>query len=124
MTRSSRRAVLYLAGLGFVCMLGLGCTTRIGDLTFVSTRNIDLSHVSLDVREGKRVEGKECKFALLGLIPLGLPTLQGAVDDALDKGNGNVMIDEVTYRSDYWFVLLSQSCIRAEGTVLDTRSGS
>ena len=124
MTRSSRSAVHVVVGLGLVSALSFGCTTRIGDLTFVSTRNIDLSHVSLDVRKGKRVRGEDCKYALLGLIPLGLPTLQGAVDDALDKGNGNVMIDEVTYISNYWFVLVSQSCIRAEGTVLDTREGT
>ncbi len=49
--------------------------------------------------------------------------MQGAVDDALQKGGGNVMIDQVTYISNYWFVLASRSCIRAEGTVLDTTSG-
>ena len=103
-------------------MLAFGCTTRIGDLTFVSTRNIDLTHVNLDMQHGKRVKGSDCKFAILGIIPLGLPTLQGAVDDALQKGGGNVMIDQVTYISNYWFVLFSRSCIRAEGTVLDTTS--
>jgi hypothetical protein len=113
-----------MATLAFACTLLSGCTTRIGDLTFVSTRNIDLSHVTLDVRQGKRVKGNDCKFALLGLIPLGFPTLQSAVDDALDKGQGNVMIDEVTYISNYWFVLVSQQCIRVEGTVLDTQAGS
>jgi hypothetical protein len=102
--------------------LALGCTNRIGDLTFVSTRNIDLSHVSLDVRSGKRVEGADCKYALLGIIPFGTPTLEGAVDDALQKGGGNVMIDQVTYQSLYYFILVSQSCIKAEGTVLSTTS--
>ena len=124
MTRSSRHARRRsLTGLLVIGMLAFGCTTRIGDLTFVSTRNIDLTHVSLDMRQGERVKGSDCKYAILGIIPLGLPTLQGAVDDALRKGNGNVMIDQVTYISNYWFVLFSRSCIRSEGTVLDTTSG-
>ena len=124
MTRSSRRARRSgLTGMLVIGMLAFGCTTRIGDLTFVSTRNIDLTHVSLDMQQGKRVKGSDCKYAILGIIPLGLPTLQGAVDDALQKGGGNVMIDQVTYISNYWFVLFSRSCIRSEGTVLDTKSG-
>ena len=121
MTRSNRRA-LRLPCLLLGVALALGCTNRIGDLTFVSTRNIDLSHVSLDVRAGKRVEGRDCKYSLFGIIPFGTPTLEGAVDDALERGNGNVMIDQVTYNSFYWFILVGQHCIKAEGTVLDTMS--
>ena len=68
------------------------------------------------------MEGSDCKYALLGIIPFGTPTLEAAVDDALQKGGGNVMIDEVTYQSLYYFILASQQCIRAEGTVLSTTS--
>jgi hypothetical protein len=118
MTRSSR-LILSALLLG-TSLVVTGCTQRIGDLTFVSTRNIDLSNADIDIRKGRRVKGKDCKYALLGLIPLGLPTLQGAVDDALDKGDGNVMVDQVTSSSNFWFILVSQFCIEAEGTVVRT----
>jgi hypothetical protein len=118
MTRSSRYACALLAlSVSFVAS---GCTQRIGDLTFISTRNIDLASARIDVRQGRRVTGEDCKFALLGLLPLGLPTLQGAVDDALEKGDGNVMVDQVTYSSSIYFILASRFCIKAEGTVLRT----
>jgi hypothetical protein len=118
MTRSSRRTVTVLLCIATMA-LG-GCTQRIGDLTFVSTRNIDLSDAQLDVRQGRRVKGEDCKIWPLGLIPTGIPTLQAAVDDALDKGNGNVMVDQVTYSSGFYFILASRQCIQAEGTVLQT----
>lgn len=118
MTRSSRR--VFVAALCVGVLTLSGCSQRIGDLTFVSTRNIDLSNAQLDVREGQRVTGKDCKMWPLGLIPLGYPTLEGAIDDALQKGNGNVMIDQVTTATGFYFILASQHCIEAEGTVLRT----
>lgn len=117
MTRSSRR---HCAGL-LLCagVVGLGCTTRIADLTLVSTKNIDLSNATFDIRSGTRVTGSDCRIAPLGL-QFSIPTLEGAVDDALEKGNGNVMVDQVTYLSNYFYFIVTQSCIRAEGTVLNT----
>ncbi|MCI0563884.1 MAG: hypothetical protein MN733_35875, partial [Nitrososphaera sp.] len=76
------------------------------------------------VKEGKRIEGKDCTYAILGLIPLGIPNLERAVDDALQKGNGNMMVDQVTYQEGAYFILASQSCIRVEGTVLNVAAGT
>lgn len=109
--------------LGLILSLTLmaGCSTRVADLTLVSTKNIDLSKATLDIRKGRRVKGEDCTIALLGLIPLGIPNLENAMDDALEKGRGNVMVDQVTYRSGVYFVLASRSCVRVEGTVLNVR---
>jgi hypothetical protein len=101
-------------------MLLAGCTVRVADLTLVSTKNIDLSNAALDVRQGKRVEGSHCLIWPLGLIPTGLPNLEDAIDDALERGGGNLMVDQVTYRRGLYFVLVSQECILVEGTVLNT----
>lgn len=109
----------------FATLLILGaCTARIGDLTLISTKNIDLNSSRLDAREGKRVEGEDCVYWPLGLIPLGLPNLEEAVDEALEKGNGNILVDQVTYQKGYYFVIASVSCIQVEGTVLDAADGS
>lgn len=119
MTRSSRARLRLGAALlvaAFVC----GCSQRVADLTLISTKNIDLSNVSLDAREGNRVTGKHCVYWPLGLIPFGLPNLEEAIDDALEKGGGNVMVDQVTYQSGLYFIIASQQCIEAEGTVLST----
>jgi hypothetical protein len=113
--------VLLAAALAAV--VGSGCTNRIGDLTLISTRNIDLSNVALDVKSGKRVRGEDCAVWPL-LIPIRIPTLEGAVDDALEKGGGNIMIDQVTYQSNYTWIIAMYTCIRTEGTVLDSTAGA
>jgi len=105
--------------IAFIVLVLSGCTVRVADLTLVSTKNIDLSNTQLDARKGERITGENCAIALLGLLPLGVPNLQEAVDEALEKGKGNVMVDEVTYVKQAYFILFSQSCIEVEGTVLN-----
>jgi len=100
-------------------ILSSSCSVRVADLTLISTKNIDLSNAKFDMRKGRRTKGESCAIALLGLIPLGIPNLEEAVDDALNKGNGNVMVDQVTYIKNAYFVIASQSCIEVEGTVLN-----
>jgi hypothetical protein len=112
--------IFALVLLAVTLLLGSGCTARLADLTLVSTKNIDLSNAQLDVTKGKRAKGEDCK--LIFLFTWGLPNLEAAVDKALEKGNGNVMIDQVTYYKLFTIVLLpiGQACLEVEGTVLQT----
>ncbi len=102
MTAMSRLALSF-------ALLAAACSYRSADLTVVSTKNIDLSRAQLDARDGDRFEGEDCGF-------LELPNLGDAVDEALEKGGGNVMVDQVTYRTVKWLFL---SCFKVEGTVLN-----
>lgn len=88
-----------------------GCTVRMGDLTLVSTKNIDLSKSKLDMSSGVNVFGEDCKHSLVGL-----PNLESAIDDALQKGNGNVLIDEVTEFKSIWVLIGSIQCYKVKGT--------
>jgi hypothetical protein len=124
MTRSSRPWLSIVAAVGVLGIGAVACSARIADLTLVSTRNLDLSNTKLDAKTGKRVKGEDCKYAILGLIPLGVPNLESAVDDALTKGGGNVMVDQVTSQRGIYFVLASQMCILVEGTVIKTAGES
>ncbi|MGR8981097.1 MAG: hypothetical protein ACU84H_13525 [Gammaproteobacteria bacterium] len=118
MTRSRNKIRLSWTLLVLTTVLFLsGCTARIADLTLVSTKNIDLSDTHLDARTGQRQVGEDCGFFLLG-IPLHLPNLEEAVDRALEKGGGNIMIDQVTETKITWMLLGHQQCIKVEGTVL------
>ena len=94
---------LIVIALLILLLLISGCSVRVADLTLISTKNIDLSNAKLDIRKGKRIKGEDCAIALLGLIPLGIPNLEEAVDDALEKGKGNVMVDQVSYRKNTYF---------------------
>jgi len=107
---------ILLLVLLIVLFLGSGCSTRVADLTLVSTKNIDLSNTTIDLKKGKRTKGEDCVFVFL--FPFGLPNLEEAIDDALEKAHGNVMVDQVSYYKNKSF-LIGQSCIEVEGTVLN-----
>lgn len=107
---------ILLVVLLIILFLGSGCSVRVADLTLVSTKNIDLSNVTLDLKKGKRTKGEDCVFVFL--FPFGIPNLKDAIDDALEKANGNIMVDQVSYYVNKSF-LIGQSCIEVEGTVLN-----
>ena len=101
--------------LGFA-LLASACSTRVGDLTFVSTKNIELTDSRIDTSLGVRKTGKDCKMSFVG-IPLGQPHIKDAIDQAIQAGGGNAMVDEVT-RREGWSFIIGQNCIEVEGTVV------
>jgi hypothetical protein len=109
---------------GFVflglALISTGCTTRIGDMTMLGTRSVSLNRLDLDkLPQTKNVTGEDSKFVFL-FIPFGVPHLKDAVDDALNKGNGDLMTDVVLYSSGWWF-LVGQNTLQVKGTVVKTR---
>jgi hypothetical protein len=119
MTRSARVTSPICLLVIAVSVFLTGCTYRVGDLTLLSTKNIDLSNAKLNAAEGQRFKGQNCVPVVF--VPLGLPSLQEATDEALEKGNGNVMVDQVTTVTSGGFIF-GVSCIESEGTVLNIAS--
>lgn len=99
-----------------------GCTTRLGNFTLISTKNVDLSDASIDPKGGKRVTEDDCAPIIL-IFPIGRPDLKEAVDNALEEGRGNLMVDQVSYYRR-WYVppIFGMRCMVAEGTVVDVVS--
>lgn len=106
--------------LAIVMMLFLGaCSTHLTDLTIVSNRNVELDKVNLDkAPKVKNVIGEDKKFVFL-FIPFGQPKLKEAVNDALRKGDGDLMLDVAVYAKSWWFIV-GQSSIEVNGTVVNT----
>ena len=100
-----------------------GCSLRLATMTAISTRNIKLDEVDLDkLPQVKNVTGTDTRYDCL-FIPLGFPTVQGAVDDALSKGNGDLIIDGVI-KYEFWTMLLTgQRTISITGNVVNTKGG-
>lgn len=120
MARMLSRLALFLALGAALALATGGCTTRLGDLTVASTHLAELDRVDLDDLPTKRnVVGEDIKFILL-IIPFGTPHLENAVDDALEKGNGDVMTD-ITIEQVSWWFLVGQTGFRVEGDVVKTR---
>lgn len=85
----------------------------------LSTKNVDVS----GVKPGDRVSGEDCVNYVLQFIPLGEVNWKNAMDQALERGKGDVMVD-IVLTQKYWFIpyIWAQQCIVMEGNVSQTKS--
>gem|GEM_PF-2028592 len=74
-----------------------GCATRILDFTVISTKNVDIPGT-----RGVKVEGEDMKSIVI-IFPTGQPSIKEAVDRALEKGDGDVLLDGVIYMKQ-WYI--------------------
>ena len=117
----SLKLVLFIFLVAVAAFNLNACTVRVGDLTVVATQNVNLDHVDLDkLPQTKGIRGEDSVFIFL-FIPFGVPNLKEAIDDAMLKGNGDVMVDAVIYRTTWWF-LVGMDSIEVKGTVVKTRN--
>ena len=99
------------------------CTTRIATMTVISDRNIKTQHVKVSkLPKTKDVVG-ESKRVIFLFFPLGLPSIKEALDDALSKADGDLMIDAGLYTRSWWFIF-GETGYELRGTVVNTREGS
>jgi len=93
------------------------------DFTALSTKNVNLSHITLDPSEGKgRQRGEECRHVFI-VIPdtFHMPSMKGAVDKALEAKNANLLLNPVVeYQLFYIPLLFLRECWIVEGDVYDT----
>lgn len=87
------RSVILLSCL--LLFVAAGCSTRIGDFTAVSSKNVYCKNVDVTKLPQTRAEGKDISFLGIGA------NYKDAMDQALEMGNGNLMIDAVLYIEDY-----------------------
>ena len=84
-----------------------------------------LSESNLDDRTSDRAKGivgKDVRHWII-FFPIGsMPTLEGALDDALEKGGGDVMTDAVVNQYGYWIPFIyGQGAWKVKGDVVKTR---
>ena len=114
-----RVSIIILA----VCVLSTGCSTRLADLTVVSTKGVKWE--GLRPYSGmQRVEGTDARHYILMAIPVtGPANIEEAVDEALETGQGDTLMDAVLY-GYWWFIppLYRQSGFKVTGSVLDSKA--
>ncbi len=100
-----------------------GCSVYHGDFTVASNKLINTSKFSLDgAPVVKNVEGKDVSHTIC-IIPTKMSvTIEQAMDNALEKGNGDVMTD-VSIRYWSWYIpyIYGQTGYSVKGDVVKTR---
>lgn len=90
----------------------------------ISNRNIDFNKVNIEaLPRTKNIEGTARKPLFL-FIPIGQPTLGAALDNALEKANGDLMVNATvssTYSSN-WLTLFGEMEIKIKGDVINTKT--
>jgi len=117
MKKLSLSIVTLLVIVGFS-----GCSTRLGNMTIVSTNNVD--GLSADVSAEQRVKGESCNRNFL-IIPWGdfQNRLQIATDNAIDNGhkaglNGDVLVNAKIDVTSWTALIYSQNCLTVEGDLI------
>lgn len=104
--------------LCFIC----GCSVRHGDFTVISNKLIDTNNFKLDGLDPRKTVGQDIQHTIVLFPTSGPPTLEGALDDAFDKTNGDVLTDAVISSWNFYIPLLyGQAAWEVEGTAVKTR---
>jgi len=94
------------------------CTQRMGDLTFVSSKNIGYRYPALR----RSVRGQDCAQSIL-FVPWGSlrPDVEEAVDRAVDQvAGGDMLINAAMYNDVLVTLIYNRNCIRVDGDVVNT----
>lgn len=96
--------ILAAALLAFGAVSFSGCVTRLVDVTALSTKNVNVPG-----QRGPRVEGEDLATIVL-FFPTGQANIKTAIDNAIQKGGGDALVDGVIYRKCWYIPLLIGQC--------------
>ncbi|HYM21382.1 MAG TPA: hypothetical protein VEW28_10330 [Candidatus Kapabacteria bacterium] len=117
MNKYIKLASVLLVLTGFV-----GCTTRIGDFTVISTKNCDVAAGGKYIKKGS-FEGDDMALMII-VIPTGFPNLKTAVDKCIEAGDGDLITNAVLSSKFWWAVLVGSSGYEVKGDVWRSASRS
>jgi hypothetical protein len=96
-----------------------GCLTTQAYLTAVTTKDVNLEGLNLDALPGNFIEGTTEAFVLL-FVPFGKPHINDAVNDALSKGGGDLILNATIFTQRKGF-FIGKNIIRIKGKVVNTQ---
>ncbi|MCD9516854.1 hypothetical protein GLP21_19470 [Photobacterium carnosum] len=101
-------------------LLLTGCAQRVADFTLASTKNVNLNNGHFV--EGPRVIGEDQKIIII--VPLGIPSIKEAADQAIEKDKCAVGLTDVTADSEFFSFLFGYVKYTIEGNLLIDKSKS
>jgi hypothetical protein len=107
---------LRMLVISLVCLGMAGCSARLGNFTFVTTKNLGVTPKPLT----RQITGEDCIHQILG-IPIGSlnPSIQEAMDRAIAQApSGNAMTDIAIHEDIMTLLLYTRICMRVDGAVV------
>lgn len=108
----------FLLSLIFTTLLMSGCAQRLADFTLASTKNINLNGNTLVT--GRRVIGEDMRPLII--LPLGVPNIKEAADEAIEVDKCAVGLTDVTVDSEFFYFLIGYVKYRVEGDLVIDKS--
>tara|TARA_R110000744_G_scaffold380110_2_gene499817 strand:+ start:293 stop:673 length:381 start_codon:yes stop_codon:yes gene_type:complete len=110
---------IVLASSVLVGMFLSGCSHRIADLTYVSTKNISQEELATSTSDNERVKGEDSSHIII-FIPTGNPSAEEALDRAIEQRKGGVALKNATIHSSWFYIpyIYGKTTITVEGEVL------
>ena len=94
-----------------------GCMARLADFTALSTKNANIPG-----ERGPRVTGEDLASIII-FFPTGQANIKTAVDRAIEKGGGDLLVDGVISRECWYIPLIFGRCgFVVEGTPVRLRA--
>ena len=106
----------------FLSFFLTSCSEHISDLSIVSTKDVDITDIDIDKLPKKTIKADDKKFYFL-FFPIGMSRVSNAVDKALEKGNGDLLINSSLYYKRWWFIVVGLQGYEIVGTVVNTKDG-
>ena len=98
-------------GIAILAFSLSGCMARLADFTALSTKNANIPG-----ERGERVKGEDLA-TIIFFFPTGQASIKTAVDRAIEKGGGDLLVDGVISRECWYIPLLFGQCgFVVEGT--------
>lgn len=104
--------------LGLIACAGLsGCSQRVADLTFATTKNIDLNNGEFVT--GQKVKGEDKKHIVI-FFPTGIPSVKESADKAIEQDRCAVGLSDVAVYSNWFYIpwVYGQQAIETSGNLV------
>lgn len=94
-----------ILSIALITALISGCSTstRIGDFTVASTKNMNVKEATHNVDYKTRLVGADTKEAFF-IFPAGIPDMKEAMDNAIEKQPGAVGMSNVTVKFNRFII--------------------
>ena len=113
-----KRIVLLTSTMCIILALN-SCVTRLGTFSVISTKNIDWSRANSFTRSTlDKKKGKDIAHIIIFIPTQFNPTIEDAVNQAIEKVPGGVALVDAVVRYREWSFLYGQVGYTIEGTVL------